>query len=110
MVYTFVHDPPYLRKLKGKGRADYLGIVCLVLSLGLGEIVMDRGDRADWFQTRVGLLFLGDRAQRLRRVDRPRVAHPQSDTPGEADHQSLLRRSDHVAHHSDVHARMGCRF
>ncbi|HVA40342.1 MAG TPA: DHA2 family efflux MFS transporter permease subunit, partial [Candidatus Binataceae bacterium] len=51
MVYTFVHDPPYLRKLKGMGRADYLGIVCLVLSLGLGEIVMDRGDRADWFQS-----------------------------------------------------------
>ncbi len=51
MVYTFVHDPPYLRKLKGKGGADYLGIVCLVLSLGLGEIVMDRGDRADWFQS-----------------------------------------------------------
>lgn len=51
MVYTFVHDPPYLRKLKGKGGADYLGIVYLVLALGLGEIVMDRGDRADWFQS-----------------------------------------------------------
>jgi MFS transporter, DHA2 family, multidrug resistance protein len=49
MVSTFVHDPSYLRKLKGKGRADWLGIVCLILSLGLGEIVMDRGDRADWF-------------------------------------------------------------
>ncbi len=49
MVSTFVHDPPYLRKLKGKGGADWLGIVCLVVSLGLGEIVMDRGDRADWF-------------------------------------------------------------
>ena len=49
MVSTFVHDPAYLRKLKGKGRADWLGIVCLVLALGLGEIVMDRGDRADWF-------------------------------------------------------------
>ena len=51
MVSTFVHDPSYLRKLKGRGRADWLGIVCLVLSLGLGEIVMDRGDRADWFAT-----------------------------------------------------------
>jgi DHA2 family multidrug resistance protein len=51
MVSTFVHDPSYLRKLKGKGRADWLGIVCLVLALGLGEIVMDRGDRADWFAT-----------------------------------------------------------
>jgi DHA2 family multidrug resistance protein len=49
MVSTFVHDPSYLRKLKGQGRADWLGIVCLVLALGLGEIVMDRGDRADWF-------------------------------------------------------------
>jgi DHA2 family multidrug resistance protein len=49
MVSSFVHDPSYLRKLKGIGRADWLGIVCLVLSLGLGEIVMDRGDRADWF-------------------------------------------------------------
>jgi MFS transporter, DHA2 family, multidrug resistance protein len=51
MVSTFVHDPSYLRKLKGKGAADWIGIVCLVLSLGLGEIVMDRGERADWFAT-----------------------------------------------------------
>jgi len=51
MVSTFVHDPSYLRRLKGAGRPDWLGIVCLVLSLGLGEIVMDRGERADWFAT-----------------------------------------------------------
>ena len=51
MVSTFVHDPSYLRKLKGKGAADWIGIVCLVLALGLGEIVMDRGERADWFAT-----------------------------------------------------------
>src|ERR1700688_4224103 len=38
MVYTFVHDPAYLKKLKGQGSADWIGIVCLVLSLGLGEI------------------------------------------------------------------------
>src|ERR1700722_5619588 len=52
MVSTFVHDPLYLRQLKGKGSADWLGIVCLVLALGLGAIVMDRGERADWFATR----------------------------------------------------------
>jgi len=51
MVSTFVHDPSYLRQLKGKGRADWLGIVFLVLAFGLGEIVMDRGERADWFAT-----------------------------------------------------------
>jgi len=51
MVSTLVHDPSYLRKLKGRGRADWLGIICMVLALGLGEIVMDRGERADWFAT-----------------------------------------------------------
>jgi MFS transporter, DHA2 family, multidrug resistance protein len=51
MVSTFVHDPSYLRRLKGAGRADWLGIVCLVIALGMGEIVMDRGERADWFST-----------------------------------------------------------
>jgi len=51
MVSTFVHDPSYLQRLKGKGRADWIGIICLVLALGLGEIVMDRGQRADWFAT-----------------------------------------------------------
>jgi MFS transporter, DHA2 family, multidrug resistance protein len=49
MVSTFVHDPPYMKRLKGKSPADWLGIVCLVLAFGLGEIVMDRGERADWF-------------------------------------------------------------
>jgi DHA2 family multidrug resistance protein len=49
MVSSFVHDPSYLSRLKGRGRADWLGIVCMVLALGLGEVVMDRGERADWF-------------------------------------------------------------
>ena len=50
MVYTFVHDPAYLQKRRAKGgRVDYLGIVFLVLGLGLMEIVLDRGQRADWF-------------------------------------------------------------
>src|SRR6202023_2371298 len=52
MVYTFVHDPAYLQKRRAKGgRVDYLGIVCLVLGLGLMEIVLDRGQRADWFSS-----------------------------------------------------------
>jgi MFS transporter, DHA2 family, multidrug resistance protein len=49
MVSTFVHDPSYLRILKGRGRADWLGILLMVLALGMGELVMDRGERADWF-------------------------------------------------------------
>ncbi len=51
MVSAFVHDPSYLKRLKGAGRADWVGIICLILALGLGEVVMDRGERADWFAT-----------------------------------------------------------
>jgi MFS transporter, DHA2 family, multidrug resistance protein len=50
MVSTFVHDPAYLRTHRAReGKVDYLGITFLILSLGLGQIVLDRGQRADWF-------------------------------------------------------------
>jgi len=50
MVTTFLHDPPYLRKMRARGgRVDYPGIVLIALSLGLLQIVSDRGQRADWF-------------------------------------------------------------
>jgi DHA2 family multidrug resistance protein len=50
MVYRFVDDPSYMRNLR-RGRVDLLGITCLFVSLGLGEIVLDRGERADWFHS-----------------------------------------------------------
>jgi len=48
MVYTFVHDPPYLKEQRGR-RVDYLGITFIVLGLGLLFIILDRGQRSDWF-------------------------------------------------------------
>ncbi len=52
MVWAFVHDPPYLRKTRIQGgRVDYPGIVMLALGLGLIQIVLDRGQRADWFSS-----------------------------------------------------------
>jgi MFS transporter, DHA2 family, multidrug resistance protein len=50
MVMRFVEDPDYMRQRR-RGKIDYLGILCLVVMLGLGEIVLDRGERADWFQS-----------------------------------------------------------
>jgi DHA2 family multidrug resistance protein len=50
MVYRFVDDPPYMKVLR-RGRVDFLGILCLFVTLGLGEIVLDRGERADWFHS-----------------------------------------------------------
>jgi MFS transporter, DHA2 family, multidrug resistance protein len=49
MVSRFVEDPPYLRQLKKDTPIDWLGILCLIVGLGLGEIILDRGERADWF-------------------------------------------------------------
>jgi MFS transporter, DHA2 family, multidrug resistance protein len=50
MVSMFVHDPPFMRKRRAAGgRVDYPGIVLLVLGLASLQIVMDRGQRADWF-------------------------------------------------------------
>jgi len=50
LVYLFVHDPDFMRKARGQARRiDYFGVACLVLGLGLLQIVLDRGQRADWF-------------------------------------------------------------
>jgi len=52
MVWTFVHDPAYLRTRRAKGgKTDYTGIVLLVVGLGLAQLVLDRGQRADWFSS-----------------------------------------------------------
>ena len=51
MVSAFVHDPTYLKRRRRGSKVDWLGIVCLVLSLGLLQIVCDRGQRADWFSS-----------------------------------------------------------
>ncbi|MFZ1887646.1 MAG: DHA2 family efflux MFS transporter permease subunit [Candidatus Binataceae bacterium] len=50
MVWRFVDDPAYMKNRRS-GRIDFLGILCLFVTLGLGEIVLDRGERADWFQS-----------------------------------------------------------
>ena len=50
MVSAFVHDPAYLRQRRELGgKVDYIGIACLVVGLGAMQIVLDRGQRADWF-------------------------------------------------------------
>ena len=50
MVIAFVHDPEHIRKSQAAARRiDFLGIIYLALGLGLLQIVLDRGQRADWF-------------------------------------------------------------
>jgi len=49
MVNLFVEDPPYLRRLF-KGAIDYLGFGLLALWLGSLQLVLDKGQEADWFE------------------------------------------------------------
>src|ERR1700730_4844632 len=51
MAYRFLEDPPYMKVLKKGASIDWVGILCLVVSLGVGEIVLERGERSDWFQS-----------------------------------------------------------
>jgi len=47
LTLLFIHDPPYLRQ-RGR-RVDYAGIALLVLGIGSLQLVLDRGERLDWF-------------------------------------------------------------
>ena len=50
MVSLFIHDPPYLRQ-RGGGKADRWGIALLVVWVGALQIVVDKGQREDWFRS-----------------------------------------------------------
>ena len=48
----FVQDPPHAQKKPEAGRrADYLGILLISLCLGPLQVVLDKGQREDWFET-----------------------------------------------------------
>src|SRR6267154_1372121 len=50
LVYTFVEDPPYLKRLRGAGvKLDYIGISLLALGVGALQILLDKGQEDDWF-------------------------------------------------------------
>ena len=48
MVNLYVEDPPYLRH-KFKGAIDYLGFGLMTLWLGSLQLMLDKGQEADWF-------------------------------------------------------------
>jgi MFS transporter, DHA2 family, multidrug resistance protein len=48
MISTFVEDPPYIRRIPGM-RIDYIGFGLLAISLTCIQVVLDKGQEADWF-------------------------------------------------------------
>jgi DHA2 family multidrug resistance protein len=59
LTSSLVHDPPYLvRKSFGNGfKVDYMGFGLLALGLGSLEIVLDEGQRNDWFSSNYIVTF-----------------------------------------------------
>ena len=53
LVFTLIEDPPYLSRLRRAGiRVDYIGIALLIIGVGALQIMLDRGQIDDWFQSR----------------------------------------------------------
>jgi len=48
MASAFLFDPPYLRK---PGRVDWPGLTLMVLGFGCLQLLLDRGEREDWFDS-----------------------------------------------------------
>src|SRR5258707_14978253 len=59
LTSSLIHDPAYLvRKSFGKGfQVDYMGFGLLALGLGSLEIVLDEGQRNDWFSSNFIVAF-----------------------------------------------------
>ena len=49
LVMFVITDPPYMQRLKMK--IDYWGLVFLTTGLGCLQIVLDKGERSDWFSS-----------------------------------------------------------
>lgn len=50
MSNAFVEDPPYLKKNKVSD-IDYIGFSLMALGLALLQIILDKGQEVDWFET-----------------------------------------------------------
>ncbi|MEN6355761.1 MAG: DHA2 family efflux MFS transporter permease subunit [Armatimonadota bacterium] len=49
MAQIYVVDPPYLQR--GAIKIDYIGLGLLALGIGFLQVVLDTGQKHDWFQT-----------------------------------------------------------
>ncbi|MDA8387701.1 MAG: MDR family MFS transporter [Nitrospiraceae bacterium] len=49
LISRFIHDPAYLKR--EKGRMDWEGLGFLVLGLGALQLMLEKGESRDWFQS-----------------------------------------------------------
>ncbi len=52
MCKTFIEDPPYIAEArKRSGSVDYIGFAIMTIWLATLQIVLDKGQQEDWFET-----------------------------------------------------------
>ena len=56
LVSKFIHDPPYL--VREKGRIDWEGLGLLTIGLGALQLMLEQGERNEWFQSRYIVVLL----------------------------------------------------
>ena len=56
MVSRFIHDPPYL--VRDKGSIDWSGLALLTVGLGALQLMLEQGERRDWFESRSIVVLL----------------------------------------------------
>jgi MFS transporter, DHA2 family, multidrug resistance protein len=49
LTHRLIEDPPYLKQQKKNRRVDYIGLGLLAVGLGFLQVVLDKGERDDWF-------------------------------------------------------------
>ena len=50
LTWLFIFDPDYIRRQRA-GSIDYWGLGLLVVGLGALQVVLDKGEREDWFSS-----------------------------------------------------------
>ena len=51
MTMFFITDPPYLRRVDIREKIDYWGLGLIVVGIGCLQVVLDKGQREDWFSS-----------------------------------------------------------
>ncbi len=57
LTSIFVEDPPQVPGEKPSGRVDWIGLGLVAVGLGALQVVLDKGQREDWFESRLIVFF-----------------------------------------------------
>ena len=61
LTSRLIQDPPYFKRRKlSETKIDYIGLGLVALGLGALQIVLDKGQREDWFESHFIVIMLAD--------------------------------------------------